>query len=84
MQEGMEHEPSLTALFTFVARDPVSRRAMAINQLVPQTPEDVTAFAERQQIADSRKAARRLHLEAGDAGTLQHPTCADTGSNRAD
>lgn len=61
--------PSLTALFTFVARDPVTKRAMAINQLVPQSPEEIDAFAERKRIADARKAARQRHVEAGDAGT---------------
>lgn len=67
-QAGGEHEPSLTALFTFVARDPVTNRAMAINQLVPRSQEDAAAFAERQEVATARKAARGLLQIGGELG----------------
>ncbi len=47
------------ALFTFVARDPLSKSALAINPLVPGTDADKALFAERQRVADERRAARR-------------------------
>jgi hypothetical protein len=52
-------EASLVALFTFVARDPLSKSALAINPLVPGTDADKALFAERQRVADERRAARR-------------------------
>ena len=58
-QDGSEKQPSLVALFTFVARDPISQRAMKINPLAPSTPLQKQRFAERQQVADRRKEARK-------------------------
>ena len=57
--QGETDEPSLVALFTFVARDPLSGRAMTINSLDPATETDRARFAERQQIAQQRRAARK-------------------------
>ena len=59
MQVGDDEHANLTALFTFVARDPVTKRSMAINPLQPQTAEEVALFQERQAVADARKAARQ-------------------------
>jgi hypothetical protein len=52
-------DASLTAMFTFVARDPITRKSMAVNPLQPQTPEQRRLFAERQRVADERRAARQ-------------------------
>jgi hypothetical protein len=46
-------------MFTFVARDPITRQSMAVNPLQPQTPEQRRLFAERQRVADERRAARQ-------------------------
>lgn len=71
-QDGCS-DASLTALFTFVARDPVTRKSMAVNPLRPQTEEQRALFAERQRIADERRAARQQRATSaitstGDAG----------------
>lgn len=47
------------ALFTFVARDPLTGKAMAINSLQPATEADRAHFAERQEVAQQRRAARK-------------------------
>lgn len=52
-------DASLTAMFTFVARDPITRKSMAVNPLQPGTPEQRRLFAERQRVADERRAARQ-------------------------
>lgn len=77
-QDGSEQEPSLVALFTFVARDPMSQRAMKINPLAPSTPLQKQRFAERQQVADRRKEARRTGKDSSSEGalTLCPRTCA--------
>eukprot|EP00198_Chlamydomonas_reinhardtii_P000778 XP_001690113.1 thioesterase-like protein [Chlamydomonas reinhardtii] len=64
-----QHEPapSLEALFSFVHLDPATRKASPVVQLAPQTPEQQAAFAERQAVADARKAARQKQ-GGGDAG----------------
>jgi hypothetical protein len=46
-------------MFTFVARDPLTRKSMAVNPLQPQTAEQRQLFAERQRVADERRAARQ-------------------------
>ena len=51
--------PNISALFTFVARDPITGKAHQIN---PVAPEDATVkalFAKRQAISDARKAERK-------------------------
>ena len=65
-------------MFTFVARDPVTKRSMAINPLQPQTAEEVALFQERQAVADARKAARQGQLPAHRAGASVR---ADTNVN---
>ena len=57
-------EPSLVALFTFVARDPVTGRAMPVNRLAPTTDLERARFADRQDVADKRRAARRAGSES--------------------
>ncbi len=56
------------ALFTFVARDPLTGKAMAINSLQPATDSDRQHFAERQQVAQQRRAARKGASAAVSAG----------------
>lgn len=56
-------EASLVALFTFVARDPVTQRALAINPLLPGSAADTALFAQRQHIADERRAARQAAVQ---------------------
>lgn len=58
MQEPTQDEPSLVALFTFVARHPLTHKSTQLNPLQPQTPEEKQLFQDRQQVADARKAAR--------------------------
>lgn len=57
---GQTHRdaPSITALVTFVARDPATGRATRVNPLVPDTDEQRRWYAERQEVARARKAAR--------------------------
>ena len=57
-------EASLVALFTFVARDPVTQRALAINPLLPGSAADTALFAQRQHIADERRAARQAAVQS--------------------
>ncbi|KAK9916242.1 hypothetical protein WJX75_000412 [Coccomyxa subellipsoidea] len=68
LQDGSEQEPSLVALFTFVARDPISQRAMKINPLAPSTPLQKQRFTERQQVADRRKEARKAGKDSSSEG----------------
>lgn len=51
-------DPSLVALFTFVARDPITKKSTRINPVDPRMPREQELFAERQQKADARRAAR--------------------------
>lgn len=46
------------ALFTFVARNPLTQKSTQLNPLQPQTSEEKQLFEERQQVADARRAAR--------------------------
>ena len=50
--------PSLVALFTFVARDSVTRKAIRVNPVDPNTEADRALFDERQRVADDRRAQR--------------------------
>ena len=72
--QGETDEPSLVALFTFVARDPLTGRAMAINSLTPATQTDRARFAERQQVAQQRRAARKAATLT--LSTDESPCCA--------
>ena len=54
----MHDEPSLIALFTFVARHPQTKKATQLNTLKPETAEERLVFEERQMVADARRAAR--------------------------
>ena len=56
--QGGYDTPSISALFTFVARDLLSGKATEINPLVPQTPEQEALQKERHDINLSRKAQR--------------------------
>ena len=59
--------PSLTADFTFVARDPVTNKGAAVNPLVPDSPAAEALFAATAERVAAKK--RRLRtLAAGDAG----------------
>ncbi|KAK9841013.1 hypothetical protein WJX81_005413 [Elliptochloris bilobata] len=58
-QKQYGDEASLVALFTFVARDPLDHQAVAINPLRPAISADEALFAERQRVADERRAARK-------------------------
>jgi len=59
VQDGSEEEPSLVALFTFVARDPITQKSMKINPLAPSTELQMWRFSERQDVSEARKAARK-------------------------
>lgn len=70
--------PSLSADFTFVARDPLTNRAAALNPLVPDTPETRALFEETARRVE-RKKRRAKTLAAGDAG-LSESLAADKAS----
>jgi len=56
--------PNISALFTFVARDPITEKSHQVN---PVTPEDATGkalFAKRHAIAAARKAERQAEALA--------------------
>ena len=59
LQQAHLDHPSIVALVTFVARDPVTQKATKINPLVPQTSEQKQWFEERAAAAQARKAARK-------------------------
>ena len=48
----------MVALFTFVARHPLTKKATQLNKLQPETAEQEVWFEERQLVADARRAAR--------------------------
>lgn len=60
------HDPSITALVTFVARDPATGSATRVNPLVPTTDEERRWYAERKEVARARKAARAAAAAAPD------------------
>ncbi|KAL4856193.1 Zinc finger MYND domain-containing protein 10 [Chlorella vulgaris] len=55
----------LTALFTFVARDPLTGTAFAINRVQPESEQDKQLFEQRQQINEQHKAARKQQQRSG-------------------
>jgi acyl-coenzyme A thioesterase 9 len=65
LQQLGTSDPSLVALFTFVARDPSTKRAARVNPVLPGTDLEKTWFLERQQLAAARKAARKSLKESG-------------------
>lgn len=75
MQEPTQDEPSLVALFTFVARNPLTQKSTQLNPLQPQTPEEKQLFQERQQVADARKAARNASNAEQQDGKQCLPQC---------
>lgn len=48
----------MSALFTFVARDPVTGASQRVNPLKPEKPQDQEVFCERQRVNDVRKSER--------------------------
>lgn len=75
MQEHCQGEPSLVALFTFVARNPLTQKSTQLNPLQPQTPEEKQLFQERQQVADARRAARNVSAAEQQDGTQTLHLC---------
>ena len=71
-QKQYGDEASLVALFTFVARDPLSHKAVAVNPLRPSSEPDRALFAERQRIADERRAARRAASQGTGSPSAHH------------
>ena len=62
----------MEALFSFVARDPKTLKAVEVNPLEPATDADRRIFEERQEVAQMRKAARdRERSGAGGRPELQ-------------
>ncbi|KAI7836665.1 hypothetical protein COHA_009441 [Chlorella ohadii] len=64
-------QQQLSALFTFVAREPLTGAPCRIPSVLPQTPEDQALFAERQAVNAARKAARKA------GGGKLHPVSPD-------
>lgn len=63
------------ALFSFVALDPATKKAVAINPLQPSNAWEEEKYAERQRIADERRARRRAGQTSSVPG--QQPAPAD-------
>ena len=59
-QSSKQSSCVISALFTFVARDPLTGRSQRINYLEPKTEEEKKIFKIRQQNADKRKLDREL------------------------
>ncbi|KAL3139880.1 hypothetical protein ABBQ38_004174 [Trebouxia sp. C0009 RCD-2024] len=78
IQEHCQGEPSLVALFTFVARNPLTQKSTQLNPLQPQTPEEKQLFQERQQVADARRAARNVSAAEQQDATVAQRKWADT------
>jgi acyl-coenzyme A thioesterase 9 len=57
--EAATTAPNISALFTFVARDPDTGKSHRINPVSPEDSEGKALFAKRQAIADARKAQRK-------------------------
>ena len=68
--QGCGKEPSLVALFTFVARHPLTQKSTQLNTLKPHTSEEKLLFEERQKVADSRRAARSASASAQQQGLV--------------
>eukprot|EP00899_Mesostigma_viride_P019886 jgi/Mesvir1/2789/Mv13723-RA.2 len=64
----------LEAFFTFVARDPVTKKAAAINPLVPETPEEARDFNAAENRVAERKARRLANAAAGPSGPPMDPS----------
>ncbi|KAL4433423.1 hypothetical protein ABPG77_010276 [Micractinium sp. CCAP 211/92] len=62
-------QQQLTALFTFVARDPLTLKSTAITAVQPESEQDRALFEERVRVNAARKAERRL---LGDSSKLLH------------
>lgn len=60
------------ALFTFVARDPITKKSMKINPLAPSSELQMQRFAERQQVSEARKAARKAGRDVFAEGIENH------------
>lgn len=73
MQGSAEEDTSLVALFTFVAREPLTQKAMAINPVAPSSQLERQRFAERQRVADARRAARKAANALPSTGGLPGP-----------
>lgn len=58
LEQGGQQQ--LTALFTFVARDPLTGKPTTITGVQPQTPQDQAQFDERLHINQARKQERKL------------------------
>ncbi|KAL3154228.1 hypothetical protein ABBQ32_013731 [Trebouxia sp. C0010 RCD-2024] len=77
-QEHCQGEPSLVALFTFVARNPLTQKSTQLNPLQPQTAEETQLFQERQQVADARRAARNVSAAEQQDATIAQRRWAET------
>jgi acyl-coenzyme A thioesterase 9 len=64
LQQLGTSDPSLVALFTFVARDPSTKHAARVNPVLPGTDLEKMWFLERQQLAAARRAARKSLKES--------------------
>ena len=63
--------PNISALFTFVARDAMTGKAHRINPVQPIDEQGKQLFAQRQAIADARKAERLAQAQAGHRYTAE-------------
>jgi acyl-coenzyme A thioesterase 9 len=56
--------PNISALFTFVARDPITGKAHQISPVAPEDDTGKALFAKRQAISDARRAERKAEALA--------------------
>ena len=67
VQDGKE---KLEALFSFVHLDPTTKKASPVIQLKPTTDQEMSIAAERDKVANERKAVRKAAEDASKARTF--------------
>lgn len=70
-------QPNISALFTFVARDAMTGNPHCINPVQPIDEAGKQLFAQRQAIADARKAQRAAQAKAGHRWTAEQVAWAE-------
>ena len=76
--DSYEPGPSLTADFTFVARDSVTNKGAAVNPLVPETDEQKALFERTAERVERKKARMRLERTSGGVDGALSPELAES------
>lgn len=62
----------LSCMFTFVARDTITGKSVAINTIVPSGQAEQSLFEERSRQADFRKVGNMMQFDPQEVGVLVH------------